>query len=136
MNKQLEEFSAFAPIFYESVKSFPDFCLSPPLDEESLTELEKKHAFQLPVELKKLFKISSAINMNGLSLDALKMGSIRLPESDALIIAYFYLYNAADRLLLLPGDPSIYYLEQHNGAITKLAASARDFLEKTLPKYL
>lgn len=136
MNKQHEEFAAFAPHFYESVKTFPDFRLSPPLDDEQLAELEEQHMFQLPDELKKLFKITSGIHMNGLSLDALKMGSIRLPESDALVIAYFYLYSAADRLLLLPGDPAIYYLEQYNGAITKLAANAQDFFEKTLPKYL
>lgn len=136
MNKQQENFSAFAPHFYECVKAFPDFHLSPALDEEELTNLETKHAFPLPDELRKLFKITSAIHMNGLDLDARKMGNINLPDSEALVIAYFYLYNAADRLLLKAADPAIYYLEQHNGAITKLAANTRDFLEKTLPKYL
>ncbi len=136
MNLQEEKFSAFAPIFYSLVKDFPDFHLSPPLDEQALRQVEKTHSFQLPDDLKTLFKISSGIHMNGLSLDASKMGSIILPDSDALVIAYFNLYNAADRLMLKAGDPAIYYLEQHNGAITKLAANTRDFLEKTLPKYL
>lgn len=136
MNAQEKEFATFAPIFFNLVKDFPDFRLSPPLDEQALEQLEKTHSFSLPEELRALFKITSAINMNGLNLDSSKMGSIQLPDSEALVIAYFYLYNAADRLLLKADDPAIYYLEQHNGAITRLAANARDFLEKTLPKYL
>ncbi len=133
---QLQNFAAFSPIFYSSVKDFPDFSLSPPLNENELVSLEKKLEFALPSELKELFKITSSIRMNGLILDANQLGTIQLPNSPALILGYFYLYNAADRLLLLPNNPAIFYLEQYNGSITNLAANLNDFLEKTLPRYL
>lgn len=136
METQLQQFADFAPIFLALVKDFPDFQLTPPLSEDELTNLENANAFQIPKELKTFFKISSTLRMNGLTIDSAQLAAIQLPDSEGLILGYFYLYNAADRLLLKAGDPAIYYLEQHNGAITKLAANFQDFLEKILPRYL
>ena len=39
-------------------------------------------------------------------------------------------------LLMLPGDESVYYLEQRNGAITKLADTVESFFNQTLPRHL
>ena len=37
---------------------------------------------------------------------------------------------------MLPDDPAVYYLEQRNGAITKMADGVFNFFNKTLVKYL
>ena len=74
--------------------------------------------------------------MAGLSVKAAEFGPIVMPGSDALIIGEFYLYNPGDRLLMLPDDPAVYYLEQRNGAITKMADGVFNFFNKTLVKYL
>lgn len=131
-----DAFASYAPAFWNEVRDFPDFKMGLPLTAAQISALEEKNSFCLPKEVKDLLEICSYLKMNGLSFGADEFGSIAMPESDGLIIGYFYLYNAADRLLLLPGDPAIYYLEQHNGAISKLASNMREFLNKTLPRYL
>ena len=78
----------------------------------------------------------AAVSMAGLSVKAAEFGPIVMPGSDALIIGEFYLYNPGDRLLMLPDDPAVYYLEQRNGAITKMADGVFNFFNKTLVKYL
>lgn len=136
MKRQLEDFASYAPVFYEAVKDFPDFRLGCALDANEIAELEKKLEFPFPQELKTLFGIASSVTMYGLSIGSQELGTILMPQSEALIIGYFYLNNPADRLLILPQDPSIHYLEQHNGAIHKLAPNMRDFLDKALIRYL
>lgn len=74
--------------------------------------------------------------MAGLSVKAAEFGPIVMPGSEALVIGEFYLYNPGDRLLMLADDPAVYYLEQRNGAITKMADGIINFFDKTLVKYL
>ena len=101
-----------------------------------MAALEKKLEFGFSKELRELLTRCAAISMAGLSVKAAEFGPIVMPGSDALIIGEFYLYNPGDRLLMLPDDPAVYYLEQRNGAITKMADGVFNFFNKTLVKYL
>lgn len=131
---QYAKFSELYPLFYERVKDFPDFILEHGLSEKEIAELERKLEFGLDAGLRKFFAV--ALKMNGLAIKARELGSIVTPASDALIIGEFFLYNDGDRLLMLPDDPAVYYLEQRNGAITRLAGNLQDFFNLTLPKFL
>lgn len=129
-------FAELYPLFYERAKDFPDFCLESGLSPEELNEIEKKLDIKIDERLRELFYISGSLKMNGLSIKARELGPIVMPSSEALVIGEFYLYFPGDRLLMLPNDSSIYYLEQRNGAITKLAKNLDDFLNLTLPRFL
>lgn len=129
-------FGSLYPVFWERARDFPDFHVEPGLDGEELAALEKKLDFRFPDELRDFLSHFSVVAMNGLAIRADQLGPIVMPSSEAIVIGELYLNNPGDRLLMLPGDSSIYYLENRNGAITKLAANMRDFFEKTLPKYL
>lgn len=127
---------ALLPEFYAAVGGFDDLKVAPGLSPEAVTALEKKLEFSLSDELRQLLTHCAAISMAGLSVKASEFGPILMPGSDALIIGEFYLYNPGDRLLMLPGDPAVYYLEQRNGAITKMADTVFNFFDKTLVRYL
>lgn len=135
-NKARAGFGSLYPVFFELVRDFPDFYVQTGLDEDELAALEKKLDFRFPDELREFLRHFSAVAMNGLTIRADQLGPIVMPSSEAIVIGEFYLNNPGDRLLMLPEDSSIYYLENRNGAITKLAANMSDFFEKTLPKYL
>lgn len=124
------------PEFYAAVAGFPDLKVLPGLSEESINELETRLDFRFANGLKSLLRQCAAISMNGLSLRADHFGPIVMPGSEALIIGEFYLHNPGDRLLMLPGDESVYYLEQRNGAITKLADTVEKFFNQTLVRQL
>ena len=124
------------PIFSDLVEDFPDFQLAPGLAEEEIGKLEENLGFELHPDLEKLFSCCASLSMNGLAIRADQLGTIRLPDSEALILGYLNLGNAADRLMMRPGDASLYYLEQHNGAITKIAENIDAFFNVVLPRRL
>lgn len=129
-------FSKNWPVFYELVKDFSDFTLAAGLSASQLQKKEEELEFRFDSGLKKLFLAASALAMNGLSIRADQLGVINLPESEALILGYLNLGSAADRILMLPNDESIYYLEQHNGAITKIAKNIDALFNEILPRRL
>lgn len=129
-------FASYAPDFYEAVKDFPDFSLADPLSPFEIAKLEKDIEFQLPQGMREFLGIASGISLNGLSMAKGEFASILMPNSEALIIGYFYLRNPGDRLMLLPGDEAVYYMEQRNGSITKMANNLKDFLNVALPRHL
>ncbi len=131
-----EALAAHLPAFYEAVAAFPDFYVEKTLDAGTLAAIEQKIDFQLHDDLRELFGICSVIAMNGLKISANELGSILMPGSEGLILGEFYLRSPGDRLLMLPDDPAIYYLEQRNGAITKLAPGVREFFNEVLPNCL
>lgn len=124
------------PAFHAATREFPDLRLAKGLTAEQIADLEQALDFSLDNELKKLLGQLGAIAMNGLSLRADQFGPIVMPDSDALVIGEFYLHNPGDRLLMLAGEANVYYLEQRNGAITRMAANIHDFFDKTLLHYL
>ena len=124
------------PLFHELVCDFPDFRLEAALTDDELATLEKQHEFAFAPGLKKFFKTCSALAMNGLEIRADRLGVIFLPDSPALLLGYLNLGAAADRLLMLPNDDALYYLQQHNGAITKIAQNLDSFFNETLPRRL
>ena len=124
------------PEFYAAVGEFEDLKVASGHSPEAVAALETKLGFSFSKELKELLTHCAAISMTGLSVKAAEFCPIVMPGSDALIIGEFYLHNPGDRLLMLPDDPSVYYLEQRNGAITKMAGDIIDFFNKTLLKYL
>ena len=124
------------PEFYAAVSEFEDLKVAPGLSPEAVAALETKLDFSFSKELKELLTHCAAISMAGLSVKAAEFGPIVMPGSDALIIGEFYLHNPGDRLLMLPDDPSVYYLEQRNGAITTMADGMFSFFNKTLLKYM
>lgn len=128
--------AASLPGFYAAVGEFPDLRAEPGLSDEAIAALETRLDFRLSEGLKRLLRQCAAISMNGLSLKAAEFGPIVMPSSEALIIGELYLHNPGDRLLMLPGDETVYYLEQRNGAITRLADSLEDFFNLTLPRHL
>ena len=128
--------AACLPGFYAAVADFPDLKTQPGLSDESIAALEEKLDFRLAEGLKRLLRQCAAISMNGLSLRADHFGPIVMPGSEALVIGEFYLHNPGDRLLMLPGDETVYYLEQRNGAITRLADSVQSFFNQILPRHL
>lgn len=127
---------ALLPEFYAAVGGFEELNVAPGLGAEEITSLEKKLEFTFSRELREFLGHCAALSMAGLSVKAAEFGPIVMPGSEALVIGEFYLYNPGDRLLMLAGDPAVYYLEQRNGAITKMAGGIIDFFEKTLVKYL
>ncbi|WP_165065269.1 SMI1/KNR4 family protein [Desulfovibrio sp. ZJ200] len=127
---------ALLPAFYAAAGDFEDLNAAPGLGPEEIAGLEKKLEFTFSKELRELIGHCAALSMAGLSVKAAEFGPIVMPGSEALVIGEFYLYSPGDRLLMLAGDPAVYYLEQHNGAITKMADGIIDFFEKTLVKYL
>lgn len=127
---------ALLPAFYAAVSDFDDLKVAPGLGPEDIAGLEKKLEFTFSKELRELIGHCAALSMAGLSVKAVEFGPIVMPGSEALVIGEFYLYNPGDRLLMLAADPAVYYLEQRNGAITKMADGVIDFFEKTLVKYL
>ena len=130
------KFSQRFPQFYEIVREFPDFRLEAGLAPEELEEIERKIDYRLHDGLKEFFSIASSLKMNGLSIKARELGPIVTPATEAVIIGEFYLHQPGDRLLMLPDDASIYYLEQRNGAITKMAKDMDEFLNHVLPRFL
>ncbi|MDE5831931.1 MAG: SMI1/KNR4 family protein [Desulfovibrio sp.] len=132
----MEKFAERYPQFYEKIRDFPDFSLEPGLMDDELEAIEKRLDYKIGNDLKELFKIAATVKMNGLSIKARELGPIVMPSSEALVIGEFYLYHPGDRLLMLPDDPAVYYLEQRNGAITKLANNLPDFFNLTLPRFL
>lgn len=130
------DFAAYVPDFYAAVKDFPDFSLAGPLSDAEIANLEKDIEFQLPKGMREFLGIASGISLNGLSMGKDEFASILMPNSEALITGYFYLRNPGDRLLLLPGDEAVYYMEQRNGSITKMANNMKDFLNAVLPRHL
>ena len=131
-----EALAAYLPEFYAAVGDFPDLKAEPGLSDEDIAALEQRLDFRLSAGLKRLLRQCAAISMNGLSVRAAHFGPIVMPSSEALIIGELYLHNAGDRLLMLPNDETVYYLEQRNGAITKLADSVEKFFNQTLPRHL
>lgn len=129
-------FHEYWPVFYELVEDFPDFRLEPGIDEATIKKLEQQLEFEFAPALKKFFCACSAMGMNGLKIRADQLAVIHLPDSPALLLGYLNLGNAADRLLMLPGNDAIYYLEQHNGAITKIAPNMDLFFDEILPRRL
>lgn len=142
MNQAQEEdpgrraLAACLPEFYAVVREFPDLRVEPGLADDAIAALETRLDFRLAEGLKRLLRRCAAISMNGLSLRAREFGPIVMPGSEALVIGELYLHNPGDRLLMLPDDESVYYLEQRNGAITKLAGTVEDFFNQTLPRHL
>ena len=128
--------AAYLPEFYAAVGEFPDLKAEPGLSDEDIAALEQRLDFRLPEGLKRLVRQCAAISMNGLSVRAAHFGPIVMPSSEALIIGELYLHNDGDRLLMLPNDETVYYLEQRNGAITNLADSLENFFNQTLPRHL
>lgn len=124
------------PVFYNLVEDFPDFKIQAGLSEAEIASLEKNLDFNFPEDLKKFFEICSKLDMNGLSIRSDQLGVILLPESPALITGYLNLGSPADRLMMLPNDNSLYYLEQHNGAITRIASGFDAFFNEVLPRRL
>lgn len=124
------------PAFHAVARDFPDLRLARGLSAEQIASLEQALDYSLDNDLKKLLGQLGAIAMNGLSLRADQFGPIVMPDSEALVIGEFYLHNPGDRLLMLAGEATIYYLEQRNGAITKMAANIHDFFDKTILHYL
>lgn len=135
-NTPREAFARLFPKFYALVRDFPDFRVEPGLDAARLAALEQKLEIRLADEMRNFFQNCSAVAMNGLFIGARGLGPIVMPSSEALIIGEFYLHNPGDRLLMLPDDSSIYYLEQRNGAITRLARSLDEFFNEVLPRHL
>lgn len=135
-NTARQALAAYLPEFYAAVGDFPDLKAEPGLSDEAITALEQRLDFRLAEGLKKLLRQCAAISMNGLSVRADHFGPIVMPSSEALVIGELYLHNPGDRLLMLPGDETVYYLEQRNGAITKLADSVEAFFNQTLPRHL
>ena len=128
--------AAYLPEFYAAVGEFPDLKAEPGLSDEDIAALEQRLDFRLSEGLRRLVRQCAAISMNGLSVRAAHFGPIVMPSSEALIIGELYLHNPGDRLLMLPNDETVYYLEQRNGAITKLADSLENFFNQTLPRHL
>lgn len=128
--------AAYLPEFFAAVGEFPDLRAEPGLSDEDIAALEQRLDFRLAEGLKRLIRQCAAISMNGLSVRAAHFGPIVMPSSEALVIGELYLHNPGDRLLMLPGDETVYYLEQRNGAITKLADSVENFFNQTLPRHL
>ena len=128
--------AAYLPEFYAAVGEFPDLYVEPGLSDADIAALETRLDFRFSEGLKKLLRECATISMNGLSVRAAHFGPIVMPSSEALIIGELYLHNPGDRLLMLPNDETIYYLEQRNGAITKLADSLENFFNHTLPRHL
>lgn len=128
--------AACLPEFYAAVREFPDLRVEPGLDDGAIAALEARLDFRLSAGLKRLLRQCATISMNGLSLKAREFGPIVMPSSEALVIGELYLHNPGDRLLMLPDDESVYYLEQRNGAITKLADTVEGFFNQTLPRHL
>lgn len=128
--------AACLPEFYAAVGEFPDLRVEPGLSDEDIAALESRLDFRLAEGLKRLLGHCATISMNGLSIRAAHFGPIVMPSSEALVIGELYLHNPGDRLLMLPGDETVYYLEQRNGAITKLADSVEKFFNQTLPRHL
>ncbi|MBD5417259.1 MAG: SMI1/KNR4 family protein [Desulfovibrio sp.] len=128
--------AAYLPEFFAAVGEFPDLKAEPGLSDEDIAALEQRLDFRLSEGLKRLVRQCAAISMNGLSVRAAHFGPIVMPSSEALIIGELYLHNDGDRLLMLPNDETVYYLEQRNGAITKLADSLENFFNQTLPRHL
>lgn len=126
----------FMPVFYEAAQNFPDFRTLPPLSPEEVANFEKKLEFEFSPELRRFLEASAGITMNGLSILAERLAVISLPNSDGLLLGEFYLNNPGDRLLMLPGEPAVYYLEQRDGNILRLAPSLDVFFNKTLPALL
>lgn len=129
-------FAEIFPRFYSAVRDFPDFQVEPPISAAEIVVLEERLNYSLHQDLRDFFQITGALSMNGLKIKASDLGVIRLPQSEGLILGYFYLNHPADRLLMLPNDSSIYYLEQSNGAINRLAGSLGEFFNHTLLRYL
>ena len=128
--------AAYLPEFFAAVGEFPDLKAEPGLSDEDIAALEQRLDFRLSEGLKRLVRQCAAISMNGLSVRAAHFGPIVMPSSEALVIGELYLHNDGDRLLMLPNDETVYYLEQRNGAITKLADSLENFFNQTLPRHL
>ena len=128
--------AAYLPEFFAAVGEFPDLKAEPGLSDEDIAALEQRLDFRLSEGLRQLVRQCAAISMNGLSVRAAHFGPIVMPSSEALIIGELYLHNDGDRLLMLPNDETVYYLEQRNGAITKLADSLENFFNQTLPRHL
>ena len=128
--------AAYLPEFYAAVGEFPDLHVEPGLSDADIAALETRLDFRLSEGLKRLLRECATISMNGLSVRAAHFGPIVMPSSEALIIGELYLHNPGDRLLMLPDDETVYYLEQRNGAITKLADSVENFFNQTLPRHL
>ncbi|MDE6734264.1 MAG: SMI1/KNR4 family protein [Desulfovibrio sp.] len=128
--------ASYLPEFFAAVGEFPDLKAEPGLSDEDIAALEQRLDFRLSEGLKRLVRQCAAISMNGLSVRAAHFGPIVMPSSEALIIGELYLHNDGDRLLMLPNDETVYYLEQRNGAITKLADSLENFFNQTLPRHL
>ena len=131
-----EALAAYLPEFFAAVGEFPDLHVEPGLSDADIAALEARLDFRLSDGLKKLLRECATISMNGLSVRAAHFGPIVMPSSEALIIGELYLHNPGDRLLMLPNDETVYYLEQRNGAITKLADSLENFFNHTLPRHL
>ena len=131
-----EALAAYLPEFFAAVGEFPDLHVETGLSDADIAALETRLDFRLSEGLKRLLRQCATIAMNGLSVRAAHFGPIVMPSSEALIIGELYLHNPGDRLLMLPGDETVYYLEQRNGAITKLAASLEKFFNQTLPRHL
>lgn len=124
------------PGFFAAVGAFPDLRVEPGLTPDAIDALEHRLDFPLAAGLKRLLGQCAAISMNGLALRASHFGPILMPGSEALVIGEFYLHNPGDRLLMLPGDEAVYYLEQRNGAITRLAEDVETFFNQVLPRCL
>lgn len=124
------------PGFFAAVGAFPDLRVEPGLTPDAIDALERRLDFPLAAGLKRLLGQCAAISMNGLALRASHFGPILMPGSEALVIGEFYLHNPGDRLLMLPGDEAVYYLEQRNGAITRLAEDVETFFNQVLPRCL
>lgn len=124
------------PVFYDLAEDFPDFQLEAGLNNVAIAKLEQDQEFDFAPALKKFFNACSSMSMNGLKIRADQLATIQLPDSPALLLGYLNLGDAADRLLMLPNDDSIYYLEQHNGAITRIAPNMDLFFNEILPRRL
>lgn len=124
------------PGFFAAVGAFPDLRVEPGLTPDAIDALEHRLDFPLAAGLKRLLGQCAAISMNGLALRASHFGPILMPGSEALVIGEFYLHNPGDRLLMLPDDEAVYYLEQRNGAITRLAEDVETFFNQVLPRCL
>lgn len=124
------------PQFCETLRKWKNFDIRAGLSPEEIAALEQRLDFSLDDELKQLLSRFSGLSFPGFFLDASNFNLVRLPETEGLLLAEFQMYSPGDRVLMLRGDESVYYMEQRNGSFIVLSGSLTSFFEKKLTRHL
>ncbi len=111
--------------------------IKPAATEEQIADQESVLDFTLPVQVREFFLLTAGIQVTtGVILSLSGMFDLTIHGERYCVLGEFWKEADGDRLLLLPGEESIWYYAHEQDKAKRLCNNMTELLEKKLARYL